>query len=312
MAEQLGNKKLSVIKFASGAERFVLGLGKKVILANTFAFVADKMFALPIADQSLYSSWAGIISYTLQIYYDFSGYSDMAIGLGKIFGFDFPENFNFPYLSRSIQEFWQRWHISLSSWLRDYIFTPLSIKSRYMGKAGVAISLLFTFFICGLWHGPAWTFVLWGLLQGFFLALENVGFSKVLKRLWSPLRHIYVLAIVVFGWVLFRSDSLEYARGYFHAMIGMGTGINKYAVVSYYITSEFQLCLLIAILGSTRFFPVIGETYKRIMARRSLKVAGPIDNGVFIFEMIGILLIMTCSTMYLITSAYNPFIYFRF
>jgi len=312
MAGQLSNRKLNVVKFAAGAERFVIGLGKKVILANTFGFVADKMFAMPVVDHSLFSSWAGIISYTLQIYYDFSGYSDMAIGLAKIFGFDFPENFNFPYISKSIQEFWQRWHISLSSWLRDYIFVPLSIKSRNLGKAGIAISLLITFVICGLWHGPNWTFVLWGLLQGFFLALESIGFSKVLKKLWSPFCHIYVLIIVIFGWVLFRSETFEYAKGYLNAMLGFGSGLNKYAVVSYYITTEFQLCLLIAIIGSTKFFPLIVNSFNRFSLRLSPKTNGFINSGILALEMVGMLLIMTCSTMYLITSAYNPFIYFRF
>jgi len=312
MAEQLSSKKLSLFKFAAGAERFVIGLGKKVLLANTFALLADKMFAMPIAEHSLVTAWAGIISYTLQIYFDFSAYSDMAIGLGKIFGFDFPENFNFPYIAKSIQEFWQRWHISLSSWLRDYIFAPLSIKSRNMGKAGIAISLLITFGICGLWHGPSWTYVLWGLGMGFFLALENVGFSKVLKKLWSPLRHLYVLIIVIFGWVLFRSDTLEYAKGYFHAMFGFGTGINKYAVISFYVTREFHLCLLIAIIGSTRFFPIVREQYSKIMSRLTPKFGGAIDTGVLVLELLGIIFIMVSSTMYLITSAYNPFIYFRF
>jgi alginate O-acetyltransferase complex protein AlgI len=236
----------------------------------------------------------------------------MAIGIAKIFGYDFPENFNFPYISRSIQEFWQRWHMSLSSWLRDYLFVPLSIRSRSMGKAGIALSLLITFFVCGLWHGPSWTFVLWGLLQGVFLAIESIGFRKLLKRSWAPLNHLYVMIIVIAGWVLFRSETFEYARGYFNAMLGNGTGISKYAVVSIYMNTEFFLCLAIAIVGSTRFFPLIGKLYTSLLAKLPLRIGNVLNSVVLGFEMLGILLIMVCATMYLITSSYNPFIYFRF
>ena len=312
ISDQLTEHKIDFVKFANGAERFIIGLGKKILLANSFAVVADKMFALPIAEHSVYSSWVGIISYTLQIYYDFSGYSDMAIGLAKIFGFEFPENFNFPYIAKSIQEFWQRWHISLSNWLREYLFTPLSLKLRSNGKLGIVISLIITFTLCGLWHGPSWTYVLWGLLYGFFLALESIGFSKILKRLWTPLKHFYVLVIITIGWVLFRSETFEYARGFIKSMVGYGTGINKYAIVSIYLTNEYYICLIISILGAARIFSLIRESYLKLSSKFSNSIRNAIENVLFIGEVAGLILIMISSTMYMVTTTYNPFIYFRF
>ena len=270
------------------------------------------MFALPINELSLYSSWVGIISYTLQIYFDFSGYSDMAIGLAKIFGFEFPENFNFPYISRSIQEFWQRWHISLSSWLREYLFTPLSLKFRASGKFGLIISALITFGLCGLWHGPSWTYVLWGLLHGIFLALESIGFSKILKKLWSPLRHLYVMIIVIIGWVLFRSETFEYARNFLNSMIGYGTGINKYAVVSIYLTNEYYLCLAISIFGATGIFTAIQKLHFNFSNKKSFSTNKVYLNLLFACKTAGLIITMILSTMYMVTTTYNPFIYFRF
>jgi len=312
IADQLTNHRIDFAKFANGAERFIIGLGKKILLANTFAVVADKMFALPIAEHSIYSSWVGIISYTLQIYYDFSGYSDMAIGLASIFGFEFPENFNFPYISRSIQEFWQRWHISLSNWLREYLFTPLSLKFRASGKFGIIISLIITFGLCGLWHGPSWTYVLWGLLHGIFLALESIGLSKILKKIWPPLRHLYVLIIIILGWVLFRSETFEYAKGFLSSMIGYGSGINKYAVVSIYLTNEFYLCFIIALLGSARIFSLIQESYIKLSYKFPSSLHKVCANILFVGETAGLIIIMYSSTMYMVTTTYNPFIYFRF
>jgi alginate O-acetyltransferase complex protein AlgI len=236
----------------------------------------------------------------------------MAIGIAKIFGFEFPENFNFPYISKSIQEFWQRWHISLSNWLREYLFTPLSLKLRASGKAGVVISLIITFTICGLWHGPSWTYVLWGLLYGFFLALESIGFSKILKRLWFPIRHLYVLIIIIIGWVLFRAETFEYARGFIKSMIGCGTGINKYAVVSIYLTNEYYVCLIISVLGAARIFGIIQESYLKLSCKFPKSICKVSENILFAGKVAGLILIMISSTMYMVTTTYNPFIYFRF
>ena len=310
--EQISNHKISFEKFASGVERFALGFGKKILLANTFAYVADKMFALPVNEHSFYTAWLGIITYTLQLYYDFSGYSDMAIGVAKMFGFTIPENFNFPYISKSIQEFWQRWHMTLSAWLREYLFSPLAIKFRNGGKIGIVISLLITFGICGLWHGPKWTFVFWGLIHGIFLALESAGFSKTLKKVWSPFRHIYVILVVLFSWVLFRSDTFEYALGFMNAMIGLGNAKNNLAIISFFFNSEFQCCLAIGIIATTRFFPFMQNILSEIIEKFPAYFRNIINSCILAGEMIGIVLVMFCSTMYMVTTTYNPFIYFRF
>ena len=175
IAKQLRNRIPGIKKFASGVERFILGLAKKVLIANTFALVADKIFALEIAEMSTSMAWLGAVAYTFQIYFDFSGYSDMAIGLGRMFGFEILENFNFPYISKSIREFWRRWHISLSNWFRDYLYIPLGGNRKTQGR--VFLNLLIVFFLTGFWHGAAWNFVIWGLFHGLFLVIERVGFG---------------------------------------------------------------------------------------------------------------------------------------
>ena len=218
---QITGRRVTLENFSKGIERFIIGLGKKVLIADSFSLIADKVFSLPSGELTFYYAWIGIISYSFQIYLDFSGYSDMAIGLGKMFGFNIPENFNLPYIARSVQEFWQRWHITLSNWLRDYLFTPLVIRNRYRGKPGIAISILITFGICGLWHNAGWNFIVWGLFHGVFLTLENIGFGAILKKLWKPLQHFYLIIVIMFGWVFFRSPDLTYALDYCAALLNI-------------------------------------------------------------------------------------------
>lgn len=196
----------------SGTLRFVSGLGKKVLIANSMGVVADQVFTLPIENVSTGLAWIGIVAYTLQIYFDFSGYSDMAIGLGRIFGFHFLENFNYPYISQSIQEFWRRWHISLSSWFRDYLYIPLG--GNRAGTWRTYFNLLLVFFLCGLWHGASWTFVIWGLYHGLFLVVERLGLIQLLKTIPVFFRHVYTMLVVMVGWVFFRAETLDQALAY--------------------------------------------------------------------------------------------------
>ena len=204
--------------------RFVLGLGKKVLIANTLGRVADQMFALPAADLTTPLAWLGLVCYTLQIYFDFSGYSDMAIGLMRMFGFRILENFNYPYIAQSIREFWRRWHISLSNWFRDYLYIPLGGNQR--GTARAYANLVIVFLLCGLWHGASWPFVIWGVWHGLFLVAERAGLDRVLARI-GPLRHAYALAAVMGGWVLFRCDTLTHAIGYYAALAGRAAAIRR-------------------------------------------------------------------------------------
>ena len=203
VAQQVKNRVVTLEGFHSGLARFIVGLGKKVIVANTVATAADRIFEIPVSGLTWPVAGLGIICYTLQIYYDFSGYSDMAIGMGRMFGFTFLENFNYPYAALSIRSFWRRWHISLSTWFRDYLFIPLggSRASRWRVHA----NLLAVFLLCGLWHGAGWTFIVWGLWHGCFLVLERTCFSTLLDKAWRPLRHCYAMTVVAIGWIFFRS-----------------------------------------------------------------------------------------------------------
>ncbi len=233
VCDQLIARTVNVDKFAEGVRRFVTGLGKKMLIANMVAGPADKIFALSTTQITPELAWLGAICYTLQIYFDFSGYSDMAIGLGLMFGFRFLENFNYPYIAQSIREFWQRWHISLSNWFRDYLYIPLGGNRK--GELRTCLNLVTVFFLCGLWHGASWTFVFWGLYHGFFLGLERLGFGKVLDRIARPIRHIYTLAVVVVGWVFFRANTFPQAVAMCQAMVG------KPATEPGVLTAEFLL-----------------------------------------------------------------------
>ena len=211
VARQLVERVVTRQGFAYGVERFVVGLGKKVLIANTLAVQADLIFAIPADQLTAPVAWFGLVCYTLQIYFDFSGYSDMAIGLGYMFGFRFLENFSHPYVAQSITEFWRRWHISLSTWFRDYLYVPLG------GNRGSALrtyrNLVLVFFLCGLWHGASWSFVVWGLLHGFLLVIERMGLGRLMARWPRALRHAWTLFFVMIAWVFFRADSLPQARG---------------------------------------------------------------------------------------------------
>ena len=244
IANQLVSRIVTRHQFSAGIQRFIFGLSKKTILANPLGEVADKIFALPNNELSIGIAWLGIICYTLQIYFDFSGYSDMAIGLAKLFGFEFPENFNYPYIAKSIREFWQRWHISLSNWLRDYLYIPLG------GNRGSSfrtyLNLWIVFLVCGLWHGASWNFVIWGALHGACLVIERIGWHTYLHRLWTPLQHCYTLLLVMIGWVFFRSESLNHAIHYLSNMFGIVQSDRVTYSALFYIDTKISLTLIIA------------------------------------------------------------------
>lgn len=218
IADQLPAPVLDTNQIADGIRRFLSGFAKKILIADTLAITVDAVFGLPVAGLTPTFAWLGLIGYTLQIYFDFSGYTDMAIGLALMMGFRFTENFNYPYIAQSIGDFWRRWHISLSAWFRDYVFYPL--ERRRIPFVGQSLNILIVFLLTGLWHGLTVNFIVWGLIHGLFIALENIFLNRFLQRVISPIRHMYALAIILLTWLIFRAPTLEYALDYISVLVG--------------------------------------------------------------------------------------------
>ncbi len=314
IAKQLIRRTVTSRGFADGAERFVFGLAKKVLLADPLGVKADHIFNLPIYELSPGLAWLGAICFTLQIYYDFSGYSDMAIGLGRMFGFKLPENFRYPYISRSMREFWRRWHISLSTWLRDYLYIPLGGSRKGAGRT--MLNLLIVFLLCGLWHGASWTFVLWGLWHGVFLVLERIvptGNKEKNSLLRNGAGWFYTTIVVIIGWVLFRSSSLQEAGQFLRVMIGwQDTGNAMF--LSFLLTDKLFITeLLIGLLLS---LPVYG-----ILCQRANLLQQSFKHGVSVIVILSVLsigrLALFAGLIYLVlitiaAQAYHPFLYFQF
>ncbi len=296
VAEQLQHRSTNIDKFGEGVVRFLFGLGKKVLLANSFGSLYDEITAYgDSSSATVLTFWIGALAYTLQIYFDFSGYSDMAIGLGKIFGFDFLENFQYPYISRSITDFWRRWHISLSSWFRDYVYIPLG--GSYVKTARRHIfNLLVVWALTGLWHGAAWNFVFWGMYYGIILIIEKYLIKDKLEKLPKWGQHIYTLFIVMVGWIFFSQANLGAALHYLSVMFGFGAhGIADITTLYHLRTSG--ILLLFGCLVST---PYPMEHFRKFLKKHMILA---------LITVFGILLL---STAYLVYSSYNPFLYFRF
>ena len=304
VATQIVKRRTRLKDFAAGVERFILGLAKKILIANQMGAVADTVFTFEPGTLSLPGAWLGIICYSLQIYFDFSGYSDMAIGLGRMFGFRFLENFNYPYISRSVQEFWRRWHISLSNWFRDYLYFPLGGNRR--GARRTYFNLLLVFFLCGLWHGASLNFVIWGLFHGFFLILERGSFGRGLKRLPRGLQRLYLLLVIVNSWVFFRAETLSDAGYYFQAMYGFGLEQAMSPLLAFSLDSMFFLALGWGLLFSAPLYPYLEAKYGVLQPQSIRTVAAGLARTVMLLA-----LFLLCASR-LAVSSYNPFIYFRF
>ena len=307
LADQLARRVVTLDDFACGIRRFVLGLAKKLLVANIVAGPADQIFGMPPGQWSAGHAWLGIACYTLQIYFDFSGYSDMAIGLGRMFGFRFPENFRHPYVADSVQEFWRRWHISLSSWFRDYLYVPLG--GNRVSPARTYLNLVIVFFLCGLWHGASWSFVVWGLFHGAFLVFERAGLASAIRRVWVPLRHVYLMLVVMVGWVFFRADTLPRALTFLSAMAGLGPARPTPYAVAWYLTPELWLALVAGAVGSIPVVPALAAWREGLAARPE----HPLIPGAFDAAATAVLLLLlVVSVMQVAARTYNPFIYFRF
>jgi len=303
IADQLARRVLTLEDFSEGVRRFVIGLGKKVLIANVVAVPADRIFTMPHNQLHVIPAWIGIVCYTLQIYFDFSGYSDMAIGLGRMFGFRFPENFRWPYIADTVQDFWRRWHMSLSSWFRDYLYVPLG--GNRGSSASMYRNLVTVFFLCGLWHGASWNFVIWGLFHGVFLVVERLGLAAAIKRLAPPLRHAYLLLVVMIGWVFFRADTLPGAITFVKALFGFVNPDPTPFTLTYYLTPEVLLAIGAGIIGSMPLFSALGRWRATIGERWS-------GFGLDLASTAALMLVLVAAVMQMAARTYNPFIYFRF
>ncbi len=290
----------SIASASYGVRRFVIGFSKKVIIANPLGEVADAIFSAQLDGLNSYLAWVGIACYTMQIYFDFSGYCDMAVGLARIFGFKFPENFNYPYVSKSIKEFWRRWHMSLSAWFRDYVYIPLggnkcSIKRQYF-------NLVLVFFLCGLWHGASWNFIVWGLFHGCFLVLERIKIGKIfLEKMPNFLQHIYAIFVVMIGWVFFRANDLSHAFGYLRLMFSRFEEKVVSSEITHLTNSHFVWTVFI--LSLIGFSPLCKNVAEKLIKKRPifLPIVDVFLLAAFVF-----------AIMRLSASTHNPFIYFQF
>jgi alginate O-acetyltransferase complex protein AlgI len=309
--KELAKRTINLDWIGLGVQYFIVGLCQKVLIANVVATAADKVFGFPATELTPLVAWIGVLAYSLQIYFDFCGYSNMAIGLAFILGFRFPRNFDYPYMSRSITEFWRRWHVSLSFWFRDYVY--LSLGGNRLGALKTTRNLLIVFFLTGLWHGASWTFVLWGLFHGSFLLIERAFLRQALDKWPAWIGHVYALLVVMVGWVLFRADSLQHAGHILSAMFGVGAK-NPLEPLQLLLTPEITLALVI---GSLVCFPVLPRLFGML---GSPEVDGPVVPGTAHADVtrvhvipVPLLLAGFClSIIMLISSSLNPFLYFRF
>jgi alginate O-acetyltransferase complex protein AlgI len=300
IAQQFIERRSDLKTFLGGVDRILIGVAKKVLIANTLGSVADQIYELPRHEVSTALAWIGSITYTLQIYFDFSGYSDMAVGCAALFGFRFPENFNYPYIARSITDFWRRWHISLSTWFRDYLYIPLG------GNRGSPIRTYFNlatvFFLCGLWHGAAWTFVAWGIFHGIFLILERSKYGQFLHRSPRWCQHVYALVVVMMGWVFFRAGSIKIAFWHLGAMWGLTPQPTTDFPIGKLITLDVRWAFCIALIAMTPVLPQVRDRLQRwIGAESTLLIGRTALYILFVF-----------ATAELAAGTFNPFLYFRF
>lgn len=303
IAEELVNRKVDTSQFADGVRIFIIGLGKKVLIANTIGELWFEIQGQAPGEISVMTAWLGIIAFAFQIFFDFSGYSDMAIGLGKMFGFNFPVNFNYPYISRSVTEFWRRWHISLGSWFRDYVYFPLGGSRR--GKLFTYRNLFIVWAITGIWHGASWNFMLWGLYFGVIIAIEKAGWLKVLERFPAFLQHAYLLFLILVSWVLFVFEDFGEGFAFAKVMFGVsGTGLYDTQFLYYLYTNI--IILVIAGIASTPLLKKLNQ----YMLGNSPSVVSKLTGKVIPVVSLGLILFL--ATAYLVDESFNPFLYFRF
>ncbi|MDY2802702.1 MAG: MBOAT family O-acyltransferase, partial [Limosilactobacillus sp.] len=294
LGRQIDHRDHTLDKFASGIQIFVVGLAKKVLLANNLGQLWDAYQATPLEQLTTAGAWLGVIAFSLQLYFDFSGYSDMAIGLGRMLGFEFLPNFNYPYISKSVTEFWRRWHISLGTWFREYVYIPMG--GNRVSRGRLFFNLMVVWGLTGIWHGASWNFLLWGLYFGVLLILEKGGLLKVLEKLPTVVRHLYTLFLVLISWTIFAIEDLGRLGGYLKTMFGLGAGAADPAA-GYYARS-FGPVFLIACLAAT---PLAKQLWEKL----------PKQARAILLPVLLLAGLVLC-TAYLVDATYNPFLYFRF
>ncbi len=299
IAEQIDHRVISSDRIRAGIERFIIGLSKKMMLANSMGAVTDAVFAMRPETLGIGTAWLGVICYAMQIYFDFSGYSDMALGLGRIIGFEFPENFHYPYVATSIKDFWRRWHISLSEWFRDYLYFPMG-GSR---TGNVYLHLGIVFLATGIWHGATWNFVIWGVWHGAFRIMEYALEKKTGRRIRGPAGWVYTMLVVLIGWVFFRADDPGYALDYLRRMFGLLPAAFVPYSFSWFFTGKTCIALLASLTAAVVFGIRPTETFLKKAGDRSWM------RGL---RTVGLIVILVYSLMLVMISTYNPFIYFRF
>jgi len=297
--EQLRNRNLSLYHIGEGAAWFIRGLAKKVLLANNIGALYDTIAAMSVDDRSVLTAWIGAIAYTMQIYFDFGGYSDMAIGLGKMLGFDFVKNFDYPYTSKSITEFWRRWHISLGTWFREYVYIPLG--GNRVSTAKNIRNIMIVWMLTGFWHGAAWNFLLWGVYYGLLLILEKFVLKDLLEKIPSVIRQVYAFVLVVIGWVFFFSESISDAFTYIGTMFGSDGRAFADETAWYFILGNIILIIICCIASR----PFVWKWCEKIFVEHASKVRSVISVVIY-----GVMLFICVA--YLVNSTYNPFMYFRF
>ncbi|WP_343003252.1 MBOAT family O-acyltransferase [Clostridium sp. 2218st1_F5_2218SCRN_220325] len=296
--DELKNRTHSFDKFAYGVNRFVVGLAKKIILANNLGMIVDIM--TKSNEKSVLSYWMVAIFFSLQIYYDFSGYSDMAIGLGRMFGFDFLENFNYPFISKSIKEFWRRWHISLSSFFRDYVYIPLG--GNRVSRGRWIFNLLIVWSLTGLWHGDSWNFILWGLYFALLLIIENLFLQNILSKLPALIQHIYAKFFIIISFVIFNNENIKDLWSSLYNMFNF-RGLDLYNDFSTYYLKSYTVLLIVSVIGATPILKnIIQKVNKNVTGQKVVSTINPILN----------IVLLVVVTAYLIDGSFNPFLYFRF
>ncbi|MDE5859086.1 MAG: MBOAT family protein, partial [Oscillospiraceae bacterium] len=297
VAAEINERTVNINKISEGIGKFVKGLAKKVLLANNIGIIWTEIKAMDYSEISVATAWIGILAFTFQIYFDFSGYSDMAVGMGKMLGFNFPQNFDHPYMSRSISEFWRRWHITLGTWFREYVYIPLGGNRNGLPKT--LRNLLIVWGLTGLWHGASWNFLLWGLYFGVLIIIERLGWGDVLKKLPKAVSTLYTFLLVVFGWVLFDTDTLGSAWQFVKAMFGAGGSFFD-STASYMLFTNIVIFILCVFASTDRF-----GKWVRILNKKREKFMAYVTPA-------AIAVVLLICTSYLVDSTYNPFLYFRF